>query len=143
MKDQALAIKWVHDNIEAFGGDPRKIIVAGMSSGAYAAHLMLFTRNEARKYVSGIISFSGAAFGNHALDARGRVRDASNMISTHVGCPTSDDGKSKEMVECLRKLEPYFLSIQAGVIYVSTITCPFSLKLNHQNHDSTCFKHQS
>lgn len=33
LKDQQMAIKWVHDNIEQFGGDNTKITFSGHSSG--------------------------------------------------------------------------------------------------------------
>lgn len=33
LRDQRLAIEWVRDNIEHFGGDPEKITIFGQSSG--------------------------------------------------------------------------------------------------------------
>ncbi len=33
LQDQALLIKWVHDNIQKFGGDPDRVTISGQSAG--------------------------------------------------------------------------------------------------------------
>ena len=43
-KDGANAVRWVQDNIEKFGGDTRRVTLAGHSAGAYIA--MMLTLNQ-------------------------------------------------------------------------------------------------
>lgn len=40
VNDAALAVKWVHDNISRFGGDPDRIFLAGHSAGAHIVALL-------------------------------------------------------------------------------------------------------
>lgn len=60
MKDQQMALEWIYENIENFGGDPKKICLFGESSGAACANFHLLNR-KSRQYINSMILQSGSA----------------------------------------------------------------------------------
>ncbi|WKY45796.1 carboxylesterase family protein [Eubacteriaceae bacterium ES2] len=59
--DQIQALKWVQENISAFGGDPRRVTVGGQSAGAYSVTALLLSP-EAKGLFHQAIVESGSIF---------------------------------------------------------------------------------
>ena len=64
LMDMVLALEWVRDNIAAFGGDPGKVTIFGLSAGGMAVSLLLAS-DAAEGLFHGAIAQSG--YGTWAL----------------------------------------------------------------------------
>jgi para-nitrobenzyl esterase len=75
MKDQIAALRWVHDNIAAFGGDPDNVTIFGSSSGANAVAMLMTSRRATGLFQKAIIQ--SASFRDPARDRKAAERTAS------------------------------------------------------------------
>lgn len=66
LKDQQLALQWVYENIEHFGGDMEKITVFGESAGAASTHFHV-ANEKSRKYFQRAIIQSGSILNPWAI----------------------------------------------------------------------------
>ena len=58
LMDQMAALRWVNRNIAAFGGDPKKVTIVGVSAGAMSVN-MLMASPDTKGLIAGAISQSG------------------------------------------------------------------------------------
>ncbi|XP_050302252.1 esterase FE4-like [Anthonomus grandis grandis] len=115
LKDQLLALKWVKDNIEAFGGDPEKITIAGQSAGSASVSYILQNPQSKGLYRSAIMQ-SGSSLCLWSLTRT--AREIAFAIGARLGIFTTDSG---ELIRKLRKVDYQRLKRAENDVYYVAI----------------------
>ena len=106
--DQNLALKWVNQNIRAFGGNPKQITIMGESAGGWSVGNHILSPHS-RDLFQNAIQQSGAPMNAPMvlLDPKGHMDRFISGIRK-VGCADeSDKTISKKVVKCLEQLDAF------------------------------------
>jgi para-nitrobenzyl esterase len=91
-EDQVAALRWVRDNIEAFGGDPDNVTIFGESAGGMSVGTLLGTPAAAGLFHRAIPQ-SGAA---HAINTREQASEVATGLLDILGIAASDAARLRE-----------------------------------------------
>ncbi|KAJ7623916.1 Alpha/Beta hydrolase protein, partial [Mycena polygramma] len=95
LRDQIFALEWVQQHIAAFGGDPKRVIIGGLSAGSISTAFLLMSNNrfEATSLFRGAFMVSGSPI------TTGTVADVYDGLVAANNCTGSTD-----TLDCLRRV---------------------------------------
>ncbi|XP_008821157.1 neuroligin-4, X-linked isoform X2 [Nannospalax galili] len=94
--DQIQALRWIEDNVGAFGGDPKRVTIFGSGAGASCVSLLTLSHYSEGLFQKAIIQ-SGTALSSWAVNYQ--PAKYTRILADKVGCNMLD---TTDMVECLR-----------------------------------------
>lgn len=114
LQDQSMAIHWVYENIKAFGGDPKRIVICGQSAGARSVQAQICTTMNGG-IVKGAIIQSGVSmmFG----DEDNPIADIPSLEEAEkygvdflhaIGIDSLKEAKKTDAHELMRRLAEVF-----------------------------------
>ncbi|XP_037804495.1 venom carboxylesterase-6-like isoform X1 [Penaeus monodon] len=104
LKDQTLALRWVKDNIHDLGGDPEKVTIFGVSSGASSAHFQVLTPYAKGLFHRAILqSGTGLCSWSSRTDHREVAVKVGQLLNCSEAGSTAEDLDSRALLACLQK----------------------------------------
>ena len=117
LMDQAAALKWIHNNIKQFGGDPGNVTIFGQSAGAGSVQ-SLCASPISRGYISKAISMSGGGLGEYRRSMSfEEAQTANKAMMDHFNKTTLDQMRALSFDELTKMASDYAAATNNRVFY--------------------------
>ena len=104
-RDQLAALKWIRENIAAFGGDPDRVTVSGQSAGSASCCAMM-NAPAAKGYLQGAICQSGDIFQPERDVPVQEAEEWGAALARSFGCETLDEFRRVPFTEMYKEGDP-------------------------------------
>lgn len=102
LKDQSMALRWVRNNVAAFGGDPKQVTLMGHEAGAVSVNYHLISRQSEGLFHKAVM-FSGMV-DMPWMSPLEQLRDYVNALARIVNINNPEKMTSEILVDILRSI---------------------------------------
>ncbi|KAL8605934.1 hypothetical protein ACOMHN_024758 [Nucella lapillus] len=113
--DQALALKWIYDNVARFGGQQNSITIFGESAGSISVGLHLLSP-VSMNYFTRAIMQSGAPLADFAIHSQSMAKQRAQTLSTKLACPKEP---AFSLIQCLQKVSAEKITLTQWALVTS------------------------
>lgn len=106
LQDQQLSLRWIQDNIAAFGGDPRRVTLAGESAGGGSVLMHLLMPSSEPLFKQGVLQSPW----QWRLPFYEEAQEHGRVFAAQHGCY----GTAEQQLQCLRQVEASHLVPDLG-----------------------------